>query len=354
MAGIFDYLNSTVQSPMFLAGAGLLSGEGFGGAMQGMQAGQRAQAIQRQQMQEDQRRQAFEGLFADPKALQGIPMGAVNIARAAGPESGLPMLAGMMPKPKDPLDERYRMAQIRQLERGPDPLDALYKQAQIDKLRAEIDQGRGGKVGLVPIYGRDENDNPVVLQPSPTGELVRSKVPEGVRVDLGLKSAESAYGREIGESQAKAQVDLPKAKLASSRLTRMIDDVASDPYLDKMTGLNGWLPNVSSSANRVQSRLDQIGGATFLQAFEALKGGGAITEIEGSKATDSLNRLRNTKQGTPEYRAALAEFRQDVVDLAQLSEKKASAGYGRRKGSMAPDSNEGWTDIGGVRIREKR
>lgn len=119
MAGIFDYLNSTVQSPMFLAGAGLLSGEGFGGAMQGMQMGQRNQALQRQQAQEQQRQQAFEGLFADPNMLKGVPMGAVNIARAAGPEAGLPMLAGMLPKPRDPLDERYKLAQIKNLEQRP-------------------------------------------------------------------------------------------------------------------------------------------------------------------------------------------------------------------------------------------
>lgn len=112
MAGLFDYLNTTMSSPMFLAGGALMSGEGFSGAMQGMQAGQRSEAMRRQQEMERQRHQAYQGLFSDPKALQGIPMGAVNIARAAGPEVGLPLLAGMLPKPRDPLDEQYRRAQI--------------------------------------------------------------------------------------------------------------------------------------------------------------------------------------------------------------------------------------------------
>ena len=40
-----------------------------------------------------------------------------------------------------------------------------------------------------------------------------------------------------------------------------------------------------------RSYLDQIGGQAFLQAFESLKGGGQITEIEGTKATTALTRL---------------------------------------------------------------
>jgi hypothetical protein len=38
-------------------------------------------------------------------------------------------------------------------------------------------------------------------------------------------------------------------------------------------------------------KLGQIKGATFLQAFEALKGGGQITEIEGQKATQAISDL---------------------------------------------------------------
>ena len=104
--GLFDYINGTMQSPLFLAGAGLVSGEGFGGAMQGMRMGMAAQDRTRQQAESDARKAAFEGLLSDPSKLpQGMPMGALNIVRAAGPEAGLPMLAGMIPKPMTPTDD---------------------------------------------------------------------------------------------------------------------------------------------------------------------------------------------------------------------------------------------------------
>ena len=113
---LYDYINGTMQSPLFLAGAGLVSGEGFGGAMQGMRMGMAAQDRTRQQAESDARKAAFEGLLSDPSKLpQGMPMGALNIVRAAGPEAGLPMLAGMIPKPKDPLDQEYKRAQINKL-----------------------------------------------------------------------------------------------------------------------------------------------------------------------------------------------------------------------------------------------
>ena len=53
---------------------------------------------------------------------------------------------------------------------------------------------------------------------------------------------------------------------------------------------------------------DQLGGKAFLQAFESLKGGGQITEVEGKKATDAIARL-NRAQSDSEYEVALNDLR---------------------------------------------
>jgi hypothetical protein len=109
--GLFGDIEDTMMSPLFMAGAGLLSGGGFGGAMQGMQAGQQSQALRQKQMQEQQRKAAFEKL-TQQGGLQGIDPRVMQIAGAAGPEAGLGILSGAIPRPKDPLDERYKRAQI--------------------------------------------------------------------------------------------------------------------------------------------------------------------------------------------------------------------------------------------------
>ena len=75
--------------------------------------------------------------------------------------------------------------------------------------------------------------------------------------------------------------------------------------------------------------LDQLGGAAFLQAFESLKGGGQITEVEGKKATDAMARL-NRAQSDGEFELALRELREIMT-----------AGYKRLAGVdySTPDSS---------------
>ena len=76
-----------------------------------------------------------------------------------------------------------------------------------------------------------------------------------------------------------------------------------------------WKPGFrfipGTDASDFQSYQDQIEGAAFLSAFEALKGGGAISEKEGAKATAAKLRMK-LAQSEGEYVKAAREF-QDVV-----------------------------------------
>jgi hypothetical protein len=65
--------------------------------------------------------------------------------------------------------------------------------------------------------------------------------------------------------------------------------------------------------------IDQIKGQVFLQAFQSLKGGGAITEVEGQKATQAITTL-NTSQSTEAHRKAL----QDLRDIAAAAKERAA------------------------------
>lgn len=217
------------------------------------------------------------------------------------------------------------------------PMRKALLQSQIDQNRAQIAQGRSGKTGLQPIYGVDAQGNPVVMQASPTGELIRSRLPDGVTPLDPYATAEArARGGAIGKGAGEAKVNWPTAQAASNRLIRMIDGVLNDDYLPSMIGpIDSLRPNFSKAANRVQARMNQINGATFIQAFESLKGGGQITETEGEKATDSLNRLRNTKQGTEAYIDALNEFRSDVVELSEIARAKARGDFSGRPSAQS-------------------
>lgn len=115
--------------------------------------------------------------------------------------------------------------------------------------------------------------------------------------------------------QAKADVQ-PGQKVKASLDTanymyNLLDMAVKHPGRETATGMSGTLDPRSylpgTNATNFKVLLDQLKGSAFLQAFENLKGGGQITEVEGKKATDAIARM-NTAQSDDEFKKALVEF----------------------------------------------
>ena len=103
-----------------------------------------------------------------------------------------------------------------------------------------------------------------------------------------------------------------------------VDTVLQLPGLDQLLGVEGvftrsleslGLGALRQDAMAARAFMEKIKGGLFLQAFESLKGGGQITELEGQKATQAAARL-NEAQSAPAFRDALAEVR-FYADLAR-------------------------------------
>jgi len=140
--------------------------------------------------------------------------------------------------------------------------------------------------------------------------------------DVKGVAEQTAEGKAIAEARA----NLPSVENNANQMITAIDNLLNDPYLPSMTGpIDSWRTNVSGAAARVQSRLDQIRGKSFLQAFDQLRGGGAITEIEGQKATEAMARL-NTAQNDEDFVAALNELRGIVSQALISARRKANGG----------------------------
>jgi hypothetical protein len=90
-----------------------------------------------------------------------------------------------------------------------------------------------------------------------------------------------------------------------------------------------WKPGFrfipGTDASDFQSYQDQIEGAAFLSAFEALKGGGAISEKEGAKATAAKLRMK-LAQSEVEYVKAAREFQEVVRTGVENARRKFGAG----------------------------
>lgn len=256
-----------------------------------------------------------------------------------------------------------------------DPRDSQAKDLALQETRAKINKlnveaqnggeayGKTGAIFLNPETGRYE-----AVQFGGRGQVKRTELggltpSKGVET-VGDELIDKATGQPIrnvganiaagksaavqGEAQGKAAINLPLAENSAQRMIGAIDTLLSpNSGLERVTGtVYGRLPewtNTSEEAKNAQSQIDYINGNTFLQAYNDLRGAGAITEKEGEAAQAAYNRLRSQQLGTESYKKALAEFRSEVVKLRDIARDRA------RGGSPATSQPEASTGASGFK-----
>jgi hypothetical protein len=136
-----------------------------------------------------------------------------------------------------------------------------------------------------------------------------------IPIDVQGKARDTSAGTVQGETQATAQVNLPNTLAKGEQSLKIIDSLIDHPGRGVGTGASGMLdprnyvPGTDATNFRIAAK--QLEGKAFLEAFETLKGGGAITQIEGDKATQAIARL-DRAQSDEEYVNALFDLREVV------------------------------------------
>lgn len=139
------------------------------------------------------------------------------------------------------------------------------------------------------------------------------------------------------EFKIKALQALPKLEGQAQYMNKLLEGLKTSPGREYATGMSSVLPiPPGTPAADFMARYNQVGGRQFLEAFETLKGGGQITEIEGTKATEAIGRMSRA-QTEEEFLNAVNEF-QEIVNLG-LERARNNAGVK----SPASASNNGWT-----------
>lgn len=140
--------------------------------------------------------------------------------------------------------------------------------------------------------------------------LSKATAQSGTSLTVDPRTGAVTFVQGAGAGQAGGvKPSSPEAMIAS------IDGILNDPALDKSTGVLSFTQSIpGTDQKRFGARASQLEGQAFLQAFESLKGGGQITEIEGQKATQAIGRL-DTSQKPEDYRQALTELR-DILSAA--------------------------------------
>ena len=179
--------------------------------------------------------------------------------------------------------------------------------------------------------------------------------------DLALAenmAAAKARGTELSKNKVAAELALPGAIETAAQMLNNIDEMIGDAKIEKGRivipkggrrpapgfedyvglGMPGLRFVEGSDAASYERRQLQIEGKTFLEAFESLKGGGAITEVEGAKATQAISRM-NKAQSEVEYVKAARELQEVVrkgVERARTKAGVAPGGGGAAGGVSNP------------------
>jgi hypothetical protein len=165
--------------------------------------------------------------------------------------------------------------------------------------------------------------------------LRRTPIPEAPKpiAEREMEARRLTRANEIGSQSAKAEVNLPAVETSATDALRSLRELMGHPGFSAAVGMPdpfsggfgplGTIPG--TDARGFANRLEQLKGGAFLQAFEALKNAGAISEVEGTKATAAKMRM-DTSTSEEEFRAAAADFDSVIRNGLTVARAKARLG----------------------------
>jgi hypothetical protein len=277
--------------------------------------------------------------MAAPVGAGGVPTGASAPTNALAPASAAAPTNALVTPNAAPTGDVFDQinsidAQIAQLMRTGNPKATAIAQvlnSQRTQLLASAKQQYGGPLVPMEVTDPDTGQRTVVQgRPDQYGRLVP--------VEMGAvplsTNASATGGTGISPTVARpaptaavikerqAAERLPEAIAMNNDAIRKIDEMIGgiDAKGNPLPGAKGkphpgftgavgfglgaqYIPG--TEARGFKARHEEVLGQAFLDAFEALKGGGAITEIEGQKATAARTRM------------ALATSEKEYMDAAR-------------------------------------
>ena len=196
------------------------------------------------------------------------------------------------------------------------------------------DGSKGEKVG--------ENPAMSFAKETPSAPHLQRHPGTGVQTAIPLTpKAEGERAAKVATAKRRAEVrfQLPKIRSTAKEARKLLIDLRNHPAKAAMIGLPGSLsgalfklpgggPIGGSPEAGFLALYKQITGQLFMKAFETLKGGGQITEIEGQKATEAQSRLASTAQSEEAFDEAIDELVEYLDRGVAVAEEQAGLNDG--------------------------
>jgi hypothetical protein len=291
--------------------------------------------------------QARQQERVDSRAFQALQADEARKARAAELEATNQARADQLAAAAQARAEQTQMAhQLRMDQMAAQNASAAERAAADREFRAEQTKAQqefqremrkigGAAASQQPYFQPVQTAQGVFAFNARTGRVEPVTGPGGAPI-VGAAADPALQGQIAGakagaattaKGQAEAEMDAPKAIAQAEESIRLVDDLLKAPGFKQAVGasrLLGVQKVPGTAAKDFDIRLDQLKGQQFLQAFESLKGGGQITEVEGKKATDAIARM-DAAGSEAEFTKAAREF-QSVIRTGMERAKKAQAG----------------------------
>ena len=321
-----------MQDPMFVMGASLLSGAGgqagpLGqGLMRGIagyqaqQSNNSLQDIRREQImaararqQEAERQRAMQQRFIE------------LVASGMGPEAALQNVSG-------DLGALGVMGALMGIE-GAGKL--------VDYSNARLPYGQMTQAQQAETQDREMRRAMELQRMQYEGQIPGAAGTPAAAVSPKQQQEIAAEGQKAeAKKRAEARVDLPKAEATAAQTLQTIDDLMSHPGRTWATGsIVGRLPALPGDAYDFKAKLEMAKGQVFLRAYETLKGGGQITQIEGEKAERAMATL-DRAQSEEAFLKGLKDLR-DAVEAGQRKLRESAGVQGSMEGP-APAGKVDW------------
>ena len=142
-------------------------------------------------------------------------------------------------------------------------------------------------------------------------------------------------GMAMGANVASAATNLPNIIDNGNYQIQLLDRMKDHPGLKYATGVYSLAPTIPGTEQAdFRALKDQITGGQFLQAYQTLKGAGAITEVEGGKAQNAVARMQASqseqafKDAATEYQEIIKRGMERAQSMAQGRPQAATGGIG--------------------------
>ena len=130
------------------------------------------------------------------------------------------------------------------------------------------------------------------------------------------------------------------AAATADDVIKTLEELKTLPGAKNRYGLSsagGFIPPIPGSEEaNAQAVINKVKGAAFLQAFETLKGGGQITQIEGEKATAAITVLQDQNISW-EFALKAAD---ELIDIVKAAKARKAKGETVAPAAQAPTPGE--------------